>query len=121
MHFVRGFIFIFIRTDYAFSVRRHFVFFLDEKNLDIGPMLDKPKFKFSIPNKWYENPLDEHCLEVFASISCFLGCILFYRSHNAADEIWCAEIKAAVLEAWICSLTWVPGATVPVASFYAQV
>ncbi|KAJ7892453.1 hypothetical protein B0H13DRAFT_1886796 [Mycena leptocephala] len=92
------------RAEFDAFLRERFALFLDEKNLDIGLTIDKPKFKFSIPNKWYENPLDERCLEVFCQ-----------------HEIWRAEIKAAVAEARIRSLTRASGATVPAASFYARV
>ncbi|KAJ7911690.1 hypothetical protein B0H13DRAFT_1875528 [Mycena leptocephala] len=91
------------RAEFDAFLREYFALFLDEKNLDIGPTLDKAKFKFSIPNKWYENPLDKHCLEVFCQ-----------------HEIWRAEIKAAIAEAWIHSLTRASAATVPAASFYAE-
>ncbi|KAJ7821829.1 hypothetical protein B0H13DRAFT_2377063 [Mycena leptocephala] len=36
------------------SMRERFALFLDEKNLDIGLTIDKPKFKFSIPNNAVE-------------------------------------------------------------------
>ncbi|KAJ7880955.1 hypothetical protein B0H13DRAFT_1891535 [Mycena leptocephala] len=90
------------RAEFDAFLREHFASFLDEKNLNIGPTLDKPKFKFSLPNKWYNNPLDERCLEVFCQ-----------------HEIWRAEIKAAVSEARIRSMTHASAATVPAASFYA--